>query len=109
MFEMSIVNYPTYDHTTLTPQGSFYYNDYMAPIGKTARLSSPVFYPASKADKCSFRMWYYLNAMIVKNELPKADPVSSIRVYTRTMIGGSLNLIKDIALLDSNAQSKIKN
>lgn len=109
MFEMSIVNYPTYDHTTLTPQGSFYYNDYMAPMSKTARLSSPVFYPASKADKCSFRMWYYLNGMIVKNERLRADQASSIKIYTRTMIGGNLLLIKEITLLDSNVFSKHKN
>ncbi len=66
MFEISIVNYPTYDHTTLTPSGHFYYNDYTVPDNKAARLSSPVFYPVSKSDKCSFRMWYYLNSINCK-------------------------------------------
>jgi hypothetical protein len=78
--------FPSYDHTTLRESGSYIRNDVNGRANKTSRLSSPVFYPVKKTDKCSFRFWHYLNDF-------SADYGVVVRVLKRTLIGGKMETI----------------
>lgn len=89
---VQILNFFFKDHTTQLFTGSFYYNDYTGKQNRSARLSSPVFYPVATGQNCSFRMWYYL--MDYNGTLPV------LKVYKRSVIGGPSTLIWDKNSLD---------
>lgn len=65
--------------------GKFYYNDFNGKVNRSARLSSPVFYPVQYGNNCSFRMWYYIQGY--------AENQPVLNVYKRTMLGGPMTLI----------------
>ncbi|CAF0808194.1 unnamed protein product, partial [Brachionus calyciflorus] len=93
-FDGTSTNYPNYDHSTQLSNGSFYYNDYNGKLNRSARLSSPVFYPVQLSSNCSFRMWYFLSDY--NGNIP------ALKIYKRTVLGGDLSLIWDKNSLDLN-------
>lgn len=74
--------------------GHFYYNDFSGKVNRSARLSSPIFYPVQFGNNCSFRMWYYLQGYAGN------QPV--LKVYKRTVIGGQMTLVWDKNNLNCN-------